>query len=105
MTAQVTDIELQSNLVRFVGAGGESTSLRYDHLVLACGSVVNLNLMPGLAAYAYPFKTLGDAIYLSNDFIGRLEEAAVETDTARRNRLLNVVVTGQHGRGRGVQRS
>jgi NADH dehydrogenase len=94
LTARVTDIELQSNLVRFVGAGGESTSLTYDHLVLACGSVVNLNLMPGLAAYAYPFKTLGDAIYLSNDFIGRLEEAAVETDTARRNRLLKVVVIG-----------
>src|SRR5262245_10235995 len=94
LTAQVTDINLQGNLVSYVGAGGESASLTYDHLALACGSVVNVSLMPGLAAYAYPFKTLGDAIYLSNDLIERLEEAAVETDRARRRRLLNIVVIG-----------
>jgi NADH:quinone reductase (non-electrogenic) len=63
LTAQVTDIDLQSNLVSYVGAGGESAALTYDHLVLACGSVVNMNMVPGLAAYAYPLKTLGDAIY------------------------------------------
>src|SRR5262249_10541015 len=57
-------------------------------------SVVNVNLMPGLAAYAYQFKTLGDAVYLSNDLIQRLEEAAVETDPTRRRRLLNIVVIG-----------
>ena len=94
LTAQVADIDLQGNRLRYVGAGGESGSLTYDHLVLACGSVVNMNLMPGLAAYAYPLKTLGDAIYLSNDLIARLEQAAVETDPVRRKRLLNVVVIG-----------
>src|SRR5207247_1892259 len=66
----------------------------YDHLVLACGSVVNMNMMPGLAAYAYPMKTLGDAFYLANDLISRFEEAAVETDSTRRRRLLNIVVIG-----------
>ena len=35
LTAQVTDIDLESNLVSYVGAGGESTALTYDHLVLA----------------------------------------------------------------------
>jgi NADH dehydrogenase len=94
LTAQVTDIDLQDNRVSYVGAGGESGALTYDHVVLACGSVVNMNLMPGLAAYAYPLKTLGDAIYLSNDVIARLEQAAVETDSVRRKRLLNVVVIG-----------
>jgi NADH dehydrogenase len=94
LTAQVTDINLQGDLVSYVGMGGERESLTYDHLVLACGSVVNLNLMPGLAAYAYPLKTLGDTIYLSNELIERFEEAAVETDPARRRRLLNIVVIG-----------
>jgi NADH:quinone reductase (non-electrogenic) len=94
LTAQVTDIDLQSNRVSYVGAGGESASLTYDHLVLACGSVVNMNMVPGLAAYAYPLKTLGDAIYLGNDLIMRAEEAAVETDPARRRRLLTVVIIG-----------
>jgi NADH dehydrogenase len=94
LTAQVTNLDLQGNMVSYVGAGGESASLKYDHLALACGSVVNMSLMPGLAAYAYPFKTLGDAMYLSNDLIKRLEEASVETDPARRRRLLNIVVIG-----------
>src|SRR5262245_28934180 len=94
LTAQVTDINLQCDMVSYVGAGGESASLTYDHLVLACGSAVNMNLMPGLAAYAYPLKTLGDTVYLSNDLIERFEEAVVETDPARRRRLLNIVVIG-----------
>jgi NADH dehydrogenase len=94
LTAKVTDIDLQSNLVSYVGAGGASASLTYDHLVLACGSVVNMNMVPGLAAYAYPLKTLGDAIYLGNDLIMRAEEAAVETDPLRRRRLLTVVIIG-----------
>ena len=94
LTAQVTDIDLRSYLVSYVGAGGESAALTYDHLVLACGSVVNMNMVPGLAAYAYPLKTLGDAIYLGNDLIMRGEEAAVETDPERRRRLLTVVIIG-----------
>jgi NADH dehydrogenase len=94
LTAEVTDIDMQTHVVRYVGAGGERASLTYDHLVLACGSVVNMNMLPGLAAYAYPMKTLGDAIYLGNDLISRCEEAAVETDATRRRRLLNLVVIG-----------
>ncbi len=94
LTAQVTGIDLQNHLVRYVGQGGEHASLSYDHLVLACGSVVNMNMMPGLAAYARPIKTLGDALYLANDLISRFEEAAVETDATLRRRLLTLVVIG-----------
>src|SRR5215475_11927510 len=78
LTAQVTDIDLQTRLVRYVGEGGEHESLTYDHLVLAPGSIVNMNMMPGLAAYSHPIKTLGDAVDLSNELISRFEEAAVE---------------------------
>ena len=94
LTAQVTDVDLKTHLVSYVGAGGEHASLTYDHLVLAAGSVVNMNMMPGLAAYAYPIKTLGDAVDLSNDLISRFEEAAVETDAALQSRLLTVVIIG-----------
>ena len=94
LTAEVTDIDLKTHLVRYVGLSGEIASLTYDHLVLACGSVVNMNMMPGLAAYAYPVKTLGDSIYLGNDVISRFEEAAVETDAMRRSRLLTIVIIG-----------
>src|SRR5262249_54296444 len=94
LTAEVTDIDLQTHVVRYVGEGGEQASLTYDHLVLACGSVMNMNLMPGLAAYAYPIKTLGGAFYLANDLIARFEQAAVETDATLRTRLLTLVVIG-----------
>src|SRR5262249_46445507 len=94
LTAQVTDIDLQTHLVRYVGEGGEHASLTYDQLVLACGSVMNLNMLPGLAAYSYPMKTLGDAVDLSNDLISRFEEAAVEKDAALQRRLLTIVVIG-----------
>src|SRR5262249_7362585 len=95
LTAQVTEIDLKTRLVRYAGATGETAaSLTYEELVLACGSLVNVNMMPGLAAYAYPMKTIGDAIYLGNDLISRFEEAAVESDATRRRRLLNIVVIG-----------
>ena len=94
LTAEVTDIDLKTHLVRYVGLSGDTASLTYDHLVLACGSVVNMNIMPGLVAYSYPVKTLGDSIYLSNDLISRFEEAAVETDAMRRSRLLRIVIIG-----------
>src|SRR5690348_4889145 len=71
LTTQVTDIDLKAQMVRYAGEGGETVSHKYDQLVLACGSVVNMTMMPGLAAYAYPMKTLGDAMYLSNDLISR----------------------------------
>src|SRR5262245_7584881 len=94
LTAEVTDIDLQTHLVRYVGEGGEHESLTYDHLVLAAGSVVNVNMMPGLAAYAHPIKTLGDAVELSNELISRFEEAAVEKDATLRRRLLTIVIIG-----------
>src|SRR5262245_58519772 len=49
LTAKVTDIDLQTRLVHYVDEGGESASETYDHLVLACGSVVNMTMLPGLA--------------------------------------------------------
>jgi NADH dehydrogenase len=94
LTAQVTDIDLNTRHVQYVGEGGEHASLTYDKLVLACGSVVNMNMMPGLAAYSYPMKTLGDAVDLSNDLISRFEQAAVEKDLTLRRRLLTLVVIG-----------
>lgn len=94
LTASTTDIDLAHSEVRYLSAGGERGSVTYDHLILACGSVVNLSDVPGFAAYAYPLKTIGDAIALGNDLLGRLEEADVESDPAQRQRLLTVVVVG-----------
>jgi NADH dehydrogenase len=94
LTATVNDVDLPGRRVGYVGYGGERVTLEYDHLVLACGSVVNVDLVPGIGAYAYPLKTLGDAMALGNDLLRRLEQASAEVDPQARARLLSVVVVG-----------
>lgn len=94
LTARVTDIDLAGRTVHYGNRRGEVEVLPFDQLVFACGATVNLDALPGLAAHAYPFKTLGDAVFLSNDLIGRLEEAAAEGDPAARRKLQTVVVIG-----------
>lgn len=94
ITAEVTDIDRDARVVNYASHAGKRDAIGYDHLVLACGSMVDLSVIPGLATHAYPLKTLGDAMYLSNDLIGRLEEASVQTDSSERERLLTVVVIG-----------
>src|ERR1051325_12010494 len=94
LTARATEVDWSNNELHYATNAGERGAVRFDHLVIACGSVVDLNGIPGIAAYAYPLKTLGDATALGNDLIGRLEEAAVQTDPEERKRLLTVVVIG-----------
>src|SRR5262249_5816804 len=74
--------------------GGGMALQPYEHLVLACGMVVNTNVIPGAAAHALPLKTLGDALFLRNRVIGQLEQAEVETDPDRRRHLLSFAVIG-----------
>src|SRR5581483_1920528 len=94
ITARVTEVDRERSRVHYISAGGERGELGYDHLVLDVGSLINLSDVPGLAAYAFPLKTLGDAAALGNTVIGRLEEASVEQDAAERRQLLTVIVIG-----------
>jgi NADH dehydrogenase len=64
----------------------------YDRLVLALGSVTNYFNVPGAEEYSIPFKTLGDAIYVRNHTIDKLEEAAVEPERAAE--LLTFAIAG-----------
>jgi NADH dehydrogenase len=69
--------------------------LRYDHLVLALGTVTDFRGLRGLPEHAFSFKNLTDALNLRNHVIRALEEAAIEQeDTRLRKRLLTFVVAG-----------
>lgn len=94
LTAKVTGVDLQKNEVLYTRPDGKIATLSYSHLVLACGSEINLDVVPGMAAHAYTLRTVGDGLTLGNELIGRFEQAAVEPDDAERQRLLTVVVVG-----------
>ena len=94
LTATVTGVDLKKNEVEYTRPDGKIATLSYAHLVLACGSEINLNVVPGMAAHGYTLRTVGDGLTLGNEIIARFEQAAVEPEDAERQRLLTVVVVG-----------
>lgn len=93
-TAALTHIDLAAGTVEYLTPKGDRATQRFDQLVLACGSLVNLDIIPGMAAHGWPLKTMGDALMLRNHLIGQLEKAEVETSAEARRRLLSVAVVG-----------
>ena len=71
-----------------------TTTVRYDHLVLALGSIPNYFALPGLEENAFTLKTLEDATRLRNHVITQLERADVDSDPEERRRQLTFVVAG-----------
>jgi NADH:ubiquinone reductase (H+-translocating) len=93
-TAALSGIDMADRCVTYTTAAGRPERQTFEHLVLACGSVVNLDIIPGMAAHGWPLKTMGDALMLRNHLIGLLEKAEVETNPVRKRRLLAIVVVG-----------
>jgi NADH dehydrogenase len=91
--ATVRNVDLERRVVHAIGAEATDYDLAYDQLVLAVGSVTNRKLIPG-SDNALTFKTLADAVVLRNHLIEQFERADVETDPARKRKLLTVVLIG-----------
>jgi NADH dehydrogenase len=89
---QVTDIDLAARTVHYLGEG--QGSIAYDELVLACGQSADLSLVKGMARYALPLKTLGDALFMRNRAIVRLEQAELQPDPESRRWLSSFIVIG-----------
>jgi NADH:ubiquinone reductase (H+-translocating) len=90
--AQVTGIDTQTRTLHYLGEG--TGTMVYDQLVLAVGTNANLDIVKGMASYALPLKTLGDALFLRNRVIARLEQAELQPDRAARRWLTTFVVVG-----------
>jgi NADH:ubiquinone reductase (H+-translocating) len=97
--------QVEVGYVDAIDASGQTISLRrrlsggvteigYDALVIALGGVTDLAAVPGMTEHAVGIRTLGDAFYLRNRALDMLEEARIETDVGRRQRLLTFVVVG-----------
>ena len=94
-TRDVESIDPGQRIVTLApGIRPSTTSMHYDHLVIALGTRLDHSKIPGMREHAHPFKYLGDALYLRNQLVHALEEAEVETDPDMRRRLLTFVVAG-----------
>jgi NADH dehydrogenase len=89
LQSEVTDIDLTDRVVTTME--GE---LRFDHLVIALGSVTNDYGITGVRDNAFPVKWLADAEALKRHILDVFESAATETDAARRREALTFVIVG-----------
>ena len=90
--ATVTDVDFDRRELHFEAE--DTGVLRYEHLVLACGMTVNVNMLPGMAEHALPLRSVGDALYLRNRIVARMEQAEMQDDPERRCWLTTFVVVG-----------
>ena len=72
----------------------EPGELAFDQLVYAAGVRANTHMIPGMQEHALPLKTVGDALYIRNRVIERLEQATIHPDPERRKHLTSFIVIG-----------
>ena len=92
--ARVTGADPGLNELCVTTADGREERLRYDHLVVALGSVSRVLPVPGLAEHCVGFKTLSEAIELRNRAIQHLEIAETLDDPHERRGYLTFVFVG-----------
>ena len=90
---EAVDVEGRRVVIRYPGHA-DFHDIQYDHLVIAVGSSTDLSRLPGMAEHAFPFRTLGDALFLRNHLISVLERAEVENDPDEKREALTFVVAG-----------
>lgn len=90
----VRRVDHAASEVEYEGYDGRLRRMGFDHAVIACGSSVNLTLVPGMADHAFPLKSVGDAMALRFHVMEQLEKAEVCDDPERRRWYLSFVIVG-----------
>src|SRR5580692_8904870 len=80
VTAAVTAISHAAKTVTVQPSEGAAYDVTYDLLVACPGSVSRLLPIPGLADQGIGFKNIGEAIYLRNHVLDRLDLASASED-------------------------
>lgn len=93
-TEEVRRIDLTTSEVEYERYDGRPGRVTFDHAVLACGTAVNLSLVPGMADHAFPLKSVGDAMAIRFHVMEQLEKAEICDDPERRRWYLSFVVVG-----------
>jgi NADH dehydrogenase len=94
INGRVSAINHQARTVSVTSEAGRPLMLRYDHVVLALGSVARTLPVPGLKEMGIGFKQVEEAIALRNHILERLDVAASVVHPALRARALTFVFVG-----------
>jgi NADH dehydrogenase len=94
VVGRVTAIDHAGRTATVQPVAGPAREFRYEQIVVAPGSVSRTLPVPGLREHAVGFKTMGEAIWLRNRVLGRLDVAEATADARVRRRALTFVVIG-----------
>jgi NADH:ubiquinone reductase (H+-translocating) len=94
ITGAVTGLSHADHTARIAPVEGKPYELRYDVLVMAAGSVARTLPIPGLAEHGIGFKNVGEAIFLRNHVLARLDAASSTDDPVVRQRALTFTFVG-----------
>lgn len=94
LSAEVTQVDHAHRTLTVQPIVGPPRTITYDQLVLAPGSVSRTLPIPGLRENAVGFKGIGEAIWLRNRVLERLDAAAATEDPAVREKALTFVFIG-----------
>lgn len=86
---EVIGIDTARKLVRT-----HDQNIAYDYLILSAGSKPRYFNVPGATEYAFPLRTLDDAVRLRNHILCRFEAAELEPDADKRRRMLTFTIVG-----------
>ncbi len=86
---EVTHVDVEEQIVYLTGS-----TLAYEYLILATGSVSRFFGIPGAEEHGFPLKTMEDGIRLRNHILHCFEQAAQTGDPQQRRQLLTFVVVG-----------
>jgi NADH dehydrogenase len=92
---EITGVDTNQQEVFYrLGGADRQDMIRYEHLVLALGSITKTPNVPGLREWGLQIKSLTDAIALRDRAIHLLELADATTNLEDRRALLHFVVVG-----------
>jgi NADH dehydrogenase len=94
VSGEVTKVEHTRKTVTVRPIDGPVKEIAYDHIIVAPGSVSRTLPIPGLRERGIGFKTIGEAIYLRNHILDRLDIAATTPDAGMRKASLTFVFVG-----------
>jgi NADH dehydrogenase len=94
LSGEVVHIEHARKCATVQPIVGPPVEVEYDHIVCVPGSVSRTLPIPGLRENAVGFKTIGEAIWLRNHVLDRLDVAATTVDKDTRRRALTFVFVG-----------